>query len=180
MKGNTFGFQKGLPPWNKGQGSATEYQRYKISKEHKEWRSKVVDLVNARLEADARIKKAKTWFKGRRIRMHRLIMNAPDGVDVDHRDHDRLNNQKFNLWLCTLTENNQNGKLRRDNSTGYKGVTVEPTTGHYRPNIYQDGKAVSFGQFDDPHYAALARDLWAVAAYGEFANTNFPVVGFGP
>lgn len=44
-----------------------------------------------------------TYYKGKRIRMHRLIMGVPDGVDVDHRDTDKLNNQKSNLRLCTLT-----------------------------------------------------------------------------
>src|ERR1044071_1696611 len=59
-----------------------------------------------------------TYHKGKRIRMHRLIMNAPDGVDVDHRDTNKLNNQKSNLRLCTTTQNNRNGILRKDNSTG--------------------------------------------------------------
>jgi hypothetical protein len=123
---------------------------------------------------------AKTWYKGRRIRMHRMIMNAPDGVNVDHRGGNKLNNQKSNLRLCNTTQNNRNGILRKDNSTGYQGVTVEPSTGHFRPNIYKGGMALSFGQFENKHHAALARDLWALDMYGEFASTNFPVVAFGP
>jgi hypothetical protein len=123
---------------------------------------------------------ALTYSKGKRIRMHRLVMNAPDGVDVDHRDTNKLNNQKPNLRLCTTTQNNRNGILRKDNTTGYKGVSIEPSTGYFRPNVYKDGVALSFGNFKDIHHAALARDLWAVDLYGEFASTNFPVVSFGP
>lgn len=121
-----------------------------------------------------------TYQKGKRIRMHRLIMNAPDGINVDHRDTDKLNNQKSNLRLCTTTQNNRNGTLRKDNTTGYKGVSIEPSTGYFRPNVYKDGVALSFGNFKDIHHAALARDLWALDLYGEFASTNFPVVSFGP
>jgi HNH endonuclease len=121
-----------------------------------------------------------TYCKGKRIRMHRLIMNAPDGVDVDHRDQDKLNNQKYNLRFCTTTQNNRNVRLHKNNTTGYKGVSIEPSTGYFRPNVYKDGVAISFGNFKDIHHAALARDLWAVDLYGEFASTNFPVVSFGP
>lgn len=123
---------------------------------------------------------AKTWHKGKRVRMHRLIMNAPAGVNVDHRDHDKLNNQKFNLRLCTLIENNRNGVLRKDNTSGYKGVSIDPSTGYWRPSVYLNGKALYFGQYSDKRHAALAHDLWATDLYGEFVSTNFPVVSFGP
>jgi HNH endonuclease len=112
--------------------------------------------------------------------MHRLNMNAPNGVDIDHRDHDGLNNQKLNLRLCTQTQNNQNLNVRKDNTFGYKGVSLEPSTGHWRPLIYANGKAHTCGQFLKKKHAAFARDLWAVDLHGEFANTNFPVIAFGP
>src|SRR5215211_1823206 len=79
---------------------------------------------------------AVTYHKGKRIKMHRLIMNAAPGQAIDHRDTNKKNNQKSNLRFCTTTQNNRNGVLRKDNTTGYKGVSLEPSTGHYRPNIY--------------------------------------------
>ena len=112
--------------------------------------------------------------------MHRLIMNAPKGIDVDHRDikdpDNRINNQKSNLRLCTLTQNNQNGKIRKNNTSGYKGVGLERSTGHWRPVIYANGKGYYCGQFLDKRHAALAYDLWALELHGEFASTNFQVV----
>src|SRR5688572_21984799 len=89
---------------------------------------------------------AKTWYKGERIRMHRLILNAAPGMNVDHIDHDKLNNQKSNLRLCTTTQNNQNGVRRKDNTSGYKGVSLEKSTGHWRPLVYAGGKAHYIGQ----------------------------------
>lgn len=112
--------------------------------------------------------------------MHRLVMNAPDGVEIDHKEGDKLNNQKSNLRFCTTTQNNRNVGHRKNNTTGYKGVSIEPSTGKFRPNVYKAGVALSFGNYEGIRHAALARDLWAVALYGEFASTNFPVAFFGP
>jgi UDP-N-acetylglucosamine pyrophosphorylase len=42
------------------------------------------------------------------IGMHREIMKTPKGLEVDHWDHNTLNNQKSNLRNCTHKENCQN------------------------------------------------------------------------
>lgn len=68
------------------------------------------------------------WFaisqekEGHKMKMHRLIMNAPDGLQVDHRNHNGLDNRRENLRICTNTENSRNRRIRRDNTTGFKGV----------------------------------------------------------
>jgi len=64
--------------------------------------------------------------KGKTIRIHRLVMNAPKGMMVDHIDHNTLNNQKSNLRICTHTQNQQNQKNRQHGrgSSKYKGVVV--------------------------------------------------------
>ena len=59
---------------------------------------------------------------GRNILMHRVVMDAPKGMDVDHINGDRLDNRKENLRICTRAQNSQNKKLRRDSQSGYKGV----------------------------------------------------------
>jgi hypothetical protein len=120
-----------------------------------------------------------TYHKGKRIKMHRLVMKAAPSQPVDHRDTNKLNNQKHNLRFCTIKENNRNGVLRKDNTSGYKGVFLDKSTGHWRPVVYVDAKPFSPGQFKNKAHAALARDLWALDLHGEFASTNFPVVAFG-
>src|SRR5687767_1877850 len=52
--------------------------------------------------------------------MHRLITSAPVGMDVDHIDRNRLNNQRSNLRVCTHKENMQNIANRRDVKSVYK------------------------------------------------------------
>jgi hypothetical protein len=119
---------------------------------------------------------AKAYHQGKRLRMHRLILNASKGQPVDHRNRNGLDNRRCNLRLCTLQENNRNITLRKDNTSGYKGVSLDKTTGHWRPLVFVDGKAKTCGQFKDKRHAALTYDLWATFFHGEFASTNFNVV----
>jgi hypothetical protein len=45
---------------------------------------------------------------GKRITMHGFIMGKRDGLILDHKDGDGLNNQKSNLRFCTQSQNTQN------------------------------------------------------------------------
>ncbi len=116
---------------------------------------------------------AKTYQNGRHIRMHRLIMKAEPSQQIDHRNGNKLDNRRENLRFCTTQQNNRNAKIRKDNTSGYKGVSLDKSTGHWKPLIYVDGKAKTCGQFKSKRHAALAYDMWSVFFYGEFANTNF-------
>lgn len=46
--------------------------------------------------------------KKQTIRMHRLLTSAPKGKIVDHINHDRLDNRRSNLRICTQTANMRN------------------------------------------------------------------------
>lgn len=107
------------------------------------------------------------------IRMHRAIMNAPEGVEVDHIDHDKLNNQKNNLRLCTRAENMGNTLIRKDNTSGYKGVDFYKKYKRWRAKIRKDNQLIHIGFFDDPISAAKAYDEMAKKLFGQFANINF-------
>jgi hypothetical protein len=54
-----------------------------------------------------------TAFKGPR----------PDGMEVDHRNRNKLDDRASNLRWLTHTENNLNKGLRADNTSGVTGVT---------------------------------------------------------
>ena len=49
-------------------------------------------------------------MNGHHISMHRLIMNAPDDLEVDHIDRNGLNNCRFNLRLATRSQQRANQK----------------------------------------------------------------------
>ena len=61
------------------------------------------------------------------ICLHRVIMNALPGEYVDHINHDPSDNRKYNLRICTQSENTHNySGLRRTNSSGHVGVEYMP------------------------------------------------------
>lgn len=99
------------------------------------------------------------------IRMHRLITNAPAGLEVDHVDRNGLNNQRSNLRLCTHKENGQNSKIPSDNKTGVKGVTWDTQRGKWLVQI----QCKHVGRFDTLEEARIARRVAEVAVFGEFA-----------
>jgi hypothetical protein len=106
--------------------------------------------------------------------MHRVITNAPDGMEVDHWDHDGLNNQRYNLRVCTSSQNKANKPKRIDNTSGYKGVTWDRFRGKYVAQIHVNGKHIFLGRFSDVEEAARAYDKAAIKIFGEFAYLNFP------
>jgi hypothetical protein len=110
--------------------------------------------------------------KRRKIYMHRLIANTPKGMDTDHQDMDRLNNQKANLRICTRTQNMMNRGKQKNNTTEYKGVHL--LRGNTpQAQILINGKNTHIGTFSDKISAARAYDKIAREYYGEFAKTNF-------
>lgn len=111
------------------------------------------------------------------IRMHRLIMQPKPDEVVDHIDGNGLNNQRFNLRICTLAENSRNRRKSPGRSSNYKGVTK--TTGRkkcWKAQIATGAKVRSIGYFATEEEAARAYDLAAVDVFGQFACLNFPAV----
>jgi hypothetical protein len=85
--------------------------------------------------------------KGKIIYMHREIKNAPDGMDVDHRNHNGLDNQKLNLRVCTVIQNLQNHKIYSTNTTGVTGVSWAKGRKRWRVTIGINNKQISIGYF---------------------------------
>lgn len=98
------------------------------------------------------------------LRMHRMIAGDIKGLDVDHVDHDGLNNRRSNLRICTRSENLQNQRKRLDNASGFKGVNFYKRTGRWRAYIMKDRKSQHLGYFDTPEeayakYCAASQEL---------------------
>jgi len=124
------------------------------------------------------------WYATRNIRivtnrqillyMHRIIMDPPSNVMIDHADGNGLNNQKSNLRICTSSQNIANTKISCDNTTGFKGVAYHKLQGKYTARVQKDGVRFNLGVFINPKDAALAYDKAALEMFGEFARLNFP------
>ncbi len=117
---------------------------------------------------------ARSQEKGKPIRMHRLITDAPKGLFVDHINHNGLDNRKKNLRLCTRTQNARNRLPRRGGFSKYKGVSWNTKRKVFIAAISVGGKKQYLGYFDDQIKAAKAYDKKAKELFGEFAYLNFP------
>jgi AP2 domain/HNH endonuclease len=112
----------------------------------------------------------------RTIYLHRQLMGALPGQQVDHRDTDGLNNQRDNLRLCSAGENRRNMRKTRGSSK-FKGVSWDKVKAKWTAIIYRDYKKHPLGRFDNEEDAARAYDAKAKELFGEFARLNFPVSG---
>lgn len=112
------------------------------------------------------------------VLMHRVIMNTPPHMQVDHIDHDGLNNQKVNLRNCTSTQNMVN-RIKRRGASQYNGVDIHiiksknKTYKYIRAVIKINRKQIYIGHYKTEKDAAVAYDKMAIKLYGEFANLNF-------
>lgn len=118
-----------------------------------------------------------TYSRGTRtttwILMHRVILDAPSGMQVDHKDRNGLNNTRENLRLATHTQNQHNAARRHDNRSGFKGVRRTSRGARWDARICVDGKQKYLGCFATAEEAARAYDAAATELRGEFARLNF-------
>ena len=90
-------------------------------------------------------------FKKKSIRLHRLAWYISKGVipnEIDHINRDKTDNRISNLRECTRSENMQNIGLRRDNSSGFKGVGWCSSASKFRARCLIDGKRKTIGYSD--------------------------------
>lgn len=106
--------------------------------------------------------------------LHREVLKPKAGEYSDHINGIKLDNQRTNLRLCTYQENLRNKPKRVGSfSSKYKGVSWSKRWNTWRAYVYDKGKSIWIGNFDNEVYAAMAYDLWAKDLYGKFAKTNF-------
>lgn len=119
-------------------------------------------------------------MSGSTIRMHREILAAPGGVEVDHIDGNPLNNCRSNLRLCTRSENMRN-RRKFDRGVGISRFIGVGNTGSKtapRPwfaHIKIHGKITHLGSFESEIGAAEAYDRAAIIQHGRFASLNFAI-----
>ncbi len=106
------------------------------------------------------------------ILMHRLIMDAPAGVIIDHKDRNPLNNQRHNLRFANHSLNGANMGLKRNNKSGYRGVYWSEERKKYQAQIQVNQKMKNLGRYLSIKEAAMAYNRAAKEAFGEFAILN--------
>jgi hypothetical protein len=103
--------------------------------------------------------------------LHRVITNAPSGMDVDHINGNRLDNRRCNLRLATRQQNIANQRLSSRNKVGLKGVYRYKggVTKPFAASIKVSGKRTFLGCFATAEEAHMAYCEAADRLFGEFA-----------
>ena len=105
--------------------------------------------------------------------MHRIILMAPPGAQVDHKNGDGLDNRRDNIRSASSAQNQMNKPKNRRSKSPYKGITFDKSTGQWQAQIKAEGQTRYLGQFPDAILAAKAYDAAATKYFGEFAFLNF-------
>jgi len=110
------------------------------------------------------------------IYMHRAIMGLSRGdpKEVDHINHNTLDNRRQNMRVCTRKQNRWNEKARRGCTSKYKGICKPKGRNKWEVRIRAHGCQMIVGYFYSEIEAANCYDEAAKKHFGEFAFLNFP------
>lgn len=121
------------------------------------------------------VRKTRTETGTKSLGMHQQIMNTPAGMVTDHINHDRLDNRRKNLRICTYGQNTASRPADKDNLySAYKGVSkdVRQRKKPWNAQIRLNGKRHWLGSFRTEKAAARAYNRAAVKIHGQYAWLN--------
>lgn len=106
------------------------------------------------------------------ILMHRLILDAPEGLFVDHigGNDTRNDNRRCNLRLVTPSQNTINQNRLPRNKYGFVGIRYR--YGSWESSIVINKELVCLGHFKTKEEAILVRKEAEEKYYGEFSYAN--------
>ncbi len=110
------------------------------------------------------------------VGMHRVVMNCPKGMEIDHINGDGFDNRKSNLRICTRSQNNYNNRIRKNNTSGIKGVWWNKRNKKWCVGIRIRYKNKHLGSFSDINDAKLAYEKAAKLYFGEFYSDGIKIL----
>jgi hypothetical protein len=101
----------------------------------------------------------------------------PEDKQIDHESRSKDENRINNLRVATRAQNQYNSKVRKDNSSGFRGVGFNKIAKKWTARIKVSGAEIWLGLHETKERAARAYDAAALKYSGEFASLNFPNEG---
>lgn len=112
------------------------------------------------------------------ITMHRMIMDPPKGVMVDHINGQVLDNRRSNLRIVNALQNAQNRKKNVRSRSMYKGVSWKVANGKWQARIRVENKQFHIGLYDTELEAAVAYNNAAKLQHGVYSRLNVLPEGY--
>ena len=119
----------------------------------------------------------KIQLNGQMYSAHRLIYQIahsidilPTGIQIDHVDGNKQNNNPANLRIATNQENQRNVKIQKNNTSGFKGVSYEKDRNKWKASISNGSRRINLGRFNSPEEAHAAYKNKAIELFKEFAR----------
>lgn len=105
-------------------------------------------------------------------RLHRHLLNTPEGFDTDHINGNKLDNRRSNLRIASRSQNLMNRGKTSNNKSGFKGVCWNKYRQKWHAQITKPDKKKHLGYFTDKNEAAKAYNKASLKYHGEFAYQN--------
>ena len=113
-------------------------------------------------------------IKGKPIGLHRFLMGIDKTKEIDHINHNKLDNRRKNLRVVNHQENQMNLlKKKIKTSSKYKGVAWHSMGKKWLASLGFKNKQIYIGLFENERHAGMAYDIWAKEYHKEFAVLNF-------
>lgn len=111
-------------------------------------------------------------IRGKQYKAHRLAFlfnGLPAPEMVDHINRVRNDNRWENLRSANKFQNQHNSSVRKDNSSGHKGVSFIRKYQKWQVAIKVNGKSIYLGIFQDLELASFVASEARAKYHGEFA-----------
>jgi hypothetical protein len=139
-------------------------------------------MLKCRKYIQVSIENGKRGAKRKRLVLSRVIAKCPDGMEVDHINHDPTDNRRCNLRICTRSENRRNGLKQGQSKGRFKGVFYHAhgvysglrsgAVKRWRAYTRVFGKRVWLGYHETEEQAAMAYNAYAAKEFAKFACFN--------
>lgn len=100
--------------------------------------------------------------------LHRYIMNCPEGMTVDHVNHNTKDNRKYNLRICTYQENNINTSIRQGKNLINGVIKDKRCNNSWMSRIYV-GNIILTKSFKNENDAILQRFIWELNYFRDYS-----------
>ena len=135
------------------------------------------DFVNHVMGYSFKMNKGYVMFSGSKDglhnkSLHRVILDCPEGMVIDHIDNNPLNNCRSNLRIVSQQQNIMNNGKSKRNKSGVIGVSWHKPYEKWRALIMLNKKMIHLGYFDNFDEACQARKDAEIKYFGEFRNKD--------